>query len=55
MQSVKSLLAMNFGLSTRCNRNAFFQMHIESGLIEYWTDGVMQHQQSGDIDDAKIS
>ena len=34
------------------DRNAFFQMHIESGLIEYWTDGAMQHQQTGDIDDA---
>ena len=34
------------------NRNAFFQMHIESGLIEYWTDGAMQSQQTGDIDDA---
>ena len=34
------------------NRNTFFQMHIESGLIEYWTDGAMQHQQTGDIDDA---
>ena len=33
-------------------RNAFFQMHIESGLIEYWTDGAMQSQQTGDIDDA---
>ena len=32
--------------------NAFFQMHIESGLIEYWTDGAMQSQQTGDIDDA---
>ena len=27
-------------------------MHIESGLIEYWTDGAMQSQQTGDIDDA---
>ena len=34
------------------DRNAFFQMHIESGLIEYWTDGAMQSQQTGDIDDA---
>ena len=34
------------------NRNAFFQMHMESGLIEYWTDGAMQSQQTGDIDDA---
>ena len=34
------------------NRNAFFQMRIESGLIEYWADGAMQHQQTGDIDDA---
>ena len=34
------------------DRNAFFQMHIESGLIEYWTDGAMQSQQTGDINDA---
>ena len=34
------------------NRNAFFQMHMESGLIEYWADGAMQSQQTGDIDDA---
>ena len=27
-------------------------MHIESGQIEYWTNGAMQHQQTGDIDDA---
>jgi hypothetical protein len=27
-------------------------MHVESGLIEYWTDGAMQSQQTGDIDDA---
>ena len=32
--------------------NSFFQMHIESGQIEYWADGAMQHQQTGDIDDA---
>ena len=30
----------------------FFQMHIESGLIEYWVDGAMQHQETGNIDDA---
>ena len=34
------------------DRNSFFQMHFESGLIEYWADGAMQHQQTGDIDDA---
>ena len=27
-------------------------MHMESGLIEYWADGAMQSQQTGDIDDA---
>ncbi len=32
--------------------NSFFQMHMESGLIEYWADGAMQSQQTGDIDDA---
>ena len=32
--------------------NSFFQMHFESGLIEYWADGAMQHQHTGDIDDA---
>ena len=34
------------------DRNAFFQMHMESSLFEYWTDGEMQYQQTGDIDDA---
>ena len=34
------------------DRNAFFQMHMESSLFEYWTDGEMQHQETGDIDDA---
>ena len=34
------------------NRDAFFQMHIGDSQFEYWTDGAMQHQQTGDIDDA---
>ena len=34
------------------DKNSFLQMHIESGQIEYWTNGAMQHQQIGDIDDA---
>tara|TARA_B100001027_G_scaffold170725_1_gene122210 strand:- start:357 stop:1022 length:666 start_codon:yes stop_codon:yes gene_type:complete len=34
------------------NRDAFIQMHIDDGQFEYWTDGAMRHQQTGDIDDA---
>ena len=52
--AIREILTSNefWIINLDANRNAFFQMHIESGLIEYWTDGVMQHQQSGDIDDA---
>ena len=32
--------------------NRFFQMHLESGQIEYWIDGAMQSQQTGDIGQA---
>ena len=32
--------------------NSFFQMHIESGQIEYWQDGNIIHQQIGDIGQA---
>ena len=34
------------------NRDAFFKMHIGDSQFEYWTDGAMWHQQTGDIDDA---
>ena len=53
-EAIRQILTSNefWIINLDANRQAFFQMHIESGLIEYWTDGVMQHQQSGDIDDA---
>jgi len=34
------------------DRNSFFQMHFESGLIEHWQDGNIIHQQRGDIGQA---
>ena len=53
-EAIREILTSNefWIINLDANRQAFFQMHIESGLIEYWADGVMQHQQSGDIDDA---
>ena len=53
-EAIRQILTSNefWIINLDANRQAFFQMHIESGLNEYWTDGAMQHQQTGDIDDA---
>ena len=53
-EAIRAILAADefWIIDIDANRNAFFQMRIESGLIEYWADGAMQHQQTGDIDDA---
>ena len=53
-EAIRAILASDefWIIHLDANRDAFFQMHLESGQIEYWTDGAMQHQQTGDIDDA---
>ena len=53
-EAINAILTSNefWIIDIDANRNAFFQMHMESGLIEYWADGAMQSQQTGDIDDA---
>ena len=53
-EAIRAIIASNefWIINLDQDRNSFFQMHMESGLIEYWVDGAMQHQQTGDIDDA---
>ena len=53
-EAIRAILASDdfWIIHLDANRDAFFQMHLESGQIEYWTDGAMQSQQTGDIDDA---
>ena len=53
-EAIRAIIASNefWIIDLDQDRNSFFQMHIESGQIEYWTNGAMQHQQTGDIDDA---
>ena len=53
-EAIRGILASNefWIIHLDANRDAFFQMHIGDSQFEYWTDGIMRHQQTGDIDDA---
>ena len=53
-EAIRAILASNefWIIHLDANRDAFFQMHIGDSQFEYWTDGIMRHQQTGDIDDA---
>ena len=53
-EAIRAILASDefWTIDLDQDTNTFFQMHMESGLIEYWARGAMQSQQTGDIDDA---
>ena len=53
-EAIRGILASNefWIIHLDANRDAFIQMHIGDSQFEYWTDGAMQHQQTGDFDDA---
>ena len=53
-EAIRAILASNefWIIHLDANRDAFIQMHIGDSQFEYWSDGAMQHQQTGDFDDA---